>query len=76
MGDLLSSSTVNVHRRPDNVPVVINERKVHLLNVLHTCKKRYCLAVILHKQNIAHVSCRTGAIINDLRVIPKLSHWL
>ena len=49
-----------------NVPVVINERKVYLLNVLHVYTQQIVTvlpAVILHEHSIAQVSCWTGTIL-------------
>ena len=55
MGDLLSSNTVNVNRRPDSQRR-LNREKLYLLIVI------VLLAVILHKQNIAQVGCKTRKI--------------
>ena len=60
-----------------NVPAVINERKVYIVLKCATYTQQIVivlLAVILHKHNIAQGS-KTGAIIKDLCVIPKLGHW-
>ena len=63
MGDFLTSSTVNVHRRPTvNVPAVIKMRKGVLIKCV-TYTQQIVIVLLALEQNIAQVSCKTGKII-------------